>query len=213
MKYDIHHIVVSASQFNKESLMKKDQTEGKSETSSRLGKWVLPKPKAYKDDDEVPNTKEVKDGDETVLLKEKKSKINWGERRATLVSSPQEPIELNFSQGVLKCEKFEVQFKNKTKWPWKKGCSLGFLMHEENAAFAYPEILFSDLQIPIKFPVKGDQTFKVTVALPLKPQAEILLAYNKTFTQSKISDISSLLQKLGNQIFGISLSFFGPKGQ
>ena len=93
---------------------------------SRLNKWVLPKPKAYKDDEEIKD-KEDQQINESVLIKDKTSKINWGERRATLLSYPHESMEITYSNDQFKCKKFDVQFKNKTKWPWKKGCSLNFL--------------------------------------------------------------------------------------
>ena len=62
---------------------------------SRLNKWVLPKPKAYKDDEEIKD-KEDQQINESVLIKDKTSKINWGERRATLLSYPHESMEITY---------------------------------------------------------------------------------------------------------------------
>lgn len=112
MKYDIEHTVVkqSSSSFIKKeipSIVDEKKELLKSEIPSKLGKWVIPNLKTYKDDEEINNVDEMKNED-AVLIKEKTSKINWGERRATLISYPQEPIEILFSKDELKCSKFEV---------------------------------------------------------------------------------------------------------
>ncbi len=64
-----------------------------------------------------------------VLLKEK-PKINWGERRASIIQCPDSDQVLPITDEALK---FEIQVKNKTKWAWKKGCSLKLLeLDDEN---------------------------------------------------------------------------------
>lgn len=84
------------------------------------------------------------------LLLKDKSKINWGERRASFVSGPNpDEIILITSPTV----KFDIQMKNKTKWAWKKGCSLQLVpLEEQHQHLDY----FKPFVFQIKFPVKGE---------------------------------------------------------
>lgn len=94
---------------------------------SRLSKWVQPHGK--------PDLSQS----ESVLMKldQKKpeQKINWGDRRASLISQPKDAIQLRFLSDTQEFEidKFEVQYKNKTKWPWKKGCWFGLVPVKEGS--------------------------------------------------------------------------------
>ena len=107
-----------------------------------------------------------------ILLKQNE-KINWGQRRATIISVPKEPIQIslvmNSNQEITgQCEKFEIQIKNKTKWPWKKGCQFSLDPYQPKSNTLYEimtQNLFEQFNIQIKFPVKGDQQFKLKIDL------------------------------------------------
>ena len=110
-------------------------TEDEPLGESRLNKWVK-KPekdlkKSFQDITQKQFSEEVKEDQITqsciqqqdLLIKEK-PKINWGERRASIISAPNPSEVLQISGETLK---FDIQIKNKTKWGWKKGCSLKLL--------------------------------------------------------------------------------------
>ena len=85
-----------------------------------------------------------------MLLNEKKTKINWGERRASLIAEPKDAIEVLIGRELSAIPKFEIIYKNKTKWAWKKGCYLGFLTNDE------ADDIFKNYVFNVKFPVKSE---------------------------------------------------------
>ena len=110
-------------------------TEDEPLEESRLNKWVK-KPdkdlkKSFQDMSQKQFSEEIKQDQITqsciqkqdLLIKEK-PKINWGERRASIISAPNPSEVLSVTGETLK---FDIQIKNKTKWAWKKGCSLKLL--------------------------------------------------------------------------------------
>jgi hypothetical protein len=50
----------------------------------------------------------------------------------------------------------DVEVKNDTEWPWKRGCVLGLFDLE-----AFTPLVFKD--IPIDFEVRGMETFKLSI--------------------------------------------------
>ena len=109
--------------------MQEEKKEPPQQTnSSKLGKWIK-NSKKFEDEDQEEDLEPEQAT--KVLINEKKTKINWGERRASLVSGPKDPIVVLISNSNISVPKFEIVYKNKTKWAWKKGCYLSFLNDDE----------------------------------------------------------------------------------
>ena len=79
-------------------------------------------------------------------------------QRAIIVSKPTQTLEASPGQTILP----SIEVKNATHWSWKKGCFLGM---DENVEIAGLPI--EVVNIPIDFEVKGQETFKIQVAIKI----------------------------------------------
>jgi len=128
----------------------------------------------------VNNGEETKKGCHFGHQPQCREKSKWSKNRAIVVAKPEEG-SLQGQPGEVIVALFE--FKNETKWPWKRGCFLG--LADRNAKC---DLIVSD--VPVDFEVRGMQTFKLNV--PIQVPANV---------DTEKGDI-----------FEVVLTFYGPKG-
>jgi len=106
----------------------------------------------------------------------------WKAKRAILKSKHDEVLVIKPGYTAIA----EIEASNGTQWPWKQGCFLGMDDPKEGDSEAMPVEIPN---LPIAFPVAGNQTFKL--AVPLKVHDNFLGS---------------------DQVHQVHMSFRGPHG-
>jgi hypothetical protein len=86
----------------------------------------------------------------------------WKNKRATLVSKPEEVLEVNPDQVIM----LEIEVQNGTYWPWKPGCCLTLDDEQDLSA-----LIVQMINVPVNHEVKGQQVFKMQVPIQIVAHA------------------------------------------
>ena len=85
-----------------------------------------------------------------------KEKMKWGEKRAIILSKPENVIEGECGQIIFA----DIEVQNQTKWPWKRGCFLAFNGNKDECPLSVKDFLIDQ-------DMKGMQTLKLSIPIQI----------------------------------------------
>lgn len=212
---------------------------------SRLAKWIDNSSENFSalenniDEQEIPlvadgSLKSSKTDIEGSASEEISAGDKWGNKRASLISDKTQSLiitlDLMSDVKLVGPSPLKVTYKNKTKWPWKRGCSFGIkditLIDKSQAIntslqqfldFLKEKLFDRSYRQVIKQHINAGQLIKVNHQVKLLSSTELLSSFSTAFENKDIPDLKALFSQVAAEgqgaLISASLSFFGPKSQ